>query len=99
MPPEPALSPLQPTNPDEVGGDKAVQDGSGRVWSNEFVTNVTRLRGLLKAAREAIAIGETERAQRVLGAAHRIAANLVARVQHGEPDSAAAGIVAEGKEA
>lgn len=72
MPPEPDSSLLQPTNSAEPQGDKAEQGGSSRVWSNEFVTDVTRLGGLLKAAREAIAIGETERADRVLGEAQRV---------------------------
>lgn len=70
---------LQPTNREETAGDKAVQDGSGQVWSNGFVTEVTRLRGLLKAAREALAMGELERADRVLSETQRLLSRLHTR--------------------
>ena len=44
-------------------------------WSGlektDFVTNVTRIRGLLRAYREALKDGETERADRILAEAQR----------------------------
>ena len=74
-------SSLQPTNSGEAAGDKAAGDGSGQVWSNEFVTDVTRLRGLLKGAREALEMGEAERADRVLAEAQRTIARAAADVE------------------
>ena len=87
MDPAADSSPLQPTNSGEGEGDKAAGDRSGQVWRQEFVTNVTRVRGLLKAAREAVAIGEAERADRVLSAAQRALAALVACTESGDPQS------------
>lgn len=86
MPPAADAGPLQPTNSGEAEGDEAAGGGSGQVWRQEFVTNVTRVRGLLKAARAALAIGEGERADRVLSVAQRALAKLVARAGAGDSD-------------
>jgi hypothetical protein len=57
---------LDPENPGEVGGAKAVEDRLGQVWRRDLVTGVTTALGLLRAAREALAEGESGRADRVL---------------------------------
>jgi hypothetical protein len=72
---------LQPTNAGEREGNKAGEGGSGQVWRQEFVTDVTRIRGLLKAAREALSLDEHERADRVLAEAQRVLSQLHARTK------------------
>jgi hypothetical protein len=69
-------SPLQPikTAKTEPGKDAGV--GWSRLEKTDFVTNVTRIRGLLGACREALKDGETERADRILAEAQRVLVRL-----------------------
>ncbi len=57
-------SPLQPTRSVRGEANKAAGVGRSGLERSGFVTRVTRLRALLKACREALKDGETERAHR-----------------------------------
>jgi hypothetical protein len=71
MRPKRPLSTLIATNPEETDPTKA-QQGPLRPGSETlFVTRVTKLRGLLRAAREALKDGEAERMDRILAEALR----------------------------
>ena len=63
---------------EESEGAKGAQDRSSQVSATEFVTRVTRIRGLLKAAREALKEGEVARADRVVAEAQRVLIRLAA---------------------
>jgi hypothetical protein len=67
-------SPLQPTKTGQEEPNEAAGVGWSGLEASEFVMRVTRLRGLLKACREALKDGETERAGRILVEAQRVLA-------------------------
>ncbi len=68
------LSGLNRTYSEETGADKAEQGPIRQGKRTDFVTDVTRLRALLKACREALWNGEMERADRILVEAQRLLA-------------------------
>jgi integrase len=81
------VGPLHPEKPEEIAGAKTGEDGSRQVWGQGFVTQVTRLQGLLRAAREALVAGEGGRADRVIGEAQRV----LSRFDAGSPPESVSG--------
>jgi hypothetical protein len=72
MRPAAHCSPLHPTKPGQGEANRAAGVGWSGLERSELVTRVTRLRALLKACREALKDGETERAYRILAEAQRL---------------------------
>ena len=75
-------SDLQHESRGEIEGAKAARGRSGQVSGHEFVTEVTRVQALVKAAREALIGAEVARAEQVLAEVQRVLARLRARPQH-----------------
>ena len=84
MAPAAGATGLNPQKPEEFEGLKAAGEGSSRAWKSGFVTDVTKVRGLLKAAREALALDERDRTDRVLAEAQRVLQRVAVRA--GEVD-------------
>jgi len=75
---------LQPIKTAETEPSKDAGVGWSGLEKTDFVTNVTRIRGLLRACREALKNGETERAERILAEAQRLLTNLYRFVEEEE---------------
>ena len=72
-------SDLQHESRGEIEGAKAARGRSGQVSGHEFVTEVTRAHGLVKAAREALSGAEAGRAEQVLAEVQRVLARVRVR--------------------